>query len=168
MVYTLLKAITGTQGESKLSLIHAMRKHNPDYLCNPRVQDPGIKSMAEQIAQDPAFAQMSAALQASMANGGGVPGAPGAGGQPSVDPEQYAQAMAGVLGNPGFMEMAEKLGQQIMSVSASILVIPCGLWVLQVLVARNIVALGHTSSSRPSFVAAESGGLSEKYGMVAC
>jgi len=79
------------------------------------VQDPGIKNMAEQIAQDPAFAQMSAALQASMANGGGAPGAPG--GQPNVDPEQYAQAMAGVLGNPGFMEMAEKLGQQIMSVS---------------------------------------------------
>ena len=81
--------------------------------------------MAEQIAQDASLSQMSAALQASMANGGGVPGAPGgAGGQPSVDPEQYAQAMAGVLGNPGFMEMAEKLGQQIMSVSAPLLFTP--------------------------------------------
>jgi hypothetical protein len=78
------------------------------------LNDPNIKQMAEQIAQDPAFAQMSAALQASMANGG--PGAAaGPGGAPAVDPEQYAQAMAGVLGNPGFMEMAEKLGQQIMN-----------------------------------------------------
>ena len=73
--------------------------------------------MAEQIAQDPAFAQMSAALQASMANGGAEPGRSGA--TPPIDPDQYAQAMSGVLQNPQFMQMAEKLGQQIMSVRSA-------------------------------------------------
>lgn len=70
--------------------------------------------MAEQIASNPAFAQMSAALQASM--GGGQEGAP-AEGPPALDPDQYAQAMSSVLGNPEFMQMAEKLGQEIMGVS---------------------------------------------------
>lgn len=40
------------------------------------MQDPSIKSMAEQISSDPAFAQMTAALQSSM---GGA-----AGGEPSL------------------------------------------------------------------------------------
>ena len=80
------------------------------------VQDPSIKSMAEQVAQDPAFAQMSAALQASMA-GGAEAGLGGSGGAtPPIDPDQYAQAMSSVLQNPQFMDMAEKLGQQIMQV----------------------------------------------------
>ena len=83
--------------------------------------------MAEQIAQDPAFAQMTAALQASVA--GDEAGAPsvvergaeapagGPAGLPTMDAEKYAQAMSNVLQNQHFMEMAEKLGQQIMSVS---------------------------------------------------
>ena len=83
--------------------------------------------MAEQIAQDPAFAQMTAALQASVA--GDETGAPsaaersaevpagGPAGLPTMDAEKYAQAMSNVLQNQHFMEMAEKLGQQIMSVS---------------------------------------------------
>ncbi|KAK9909352.1 hypothetical protein WJX75_000913 [Coccomyxa subellipsoidea] len=90
------------------------------------LNDPSIKQMAEQIAQDPAFAQMTAALQASM---GGAPGAPGEGAGardaaaaearqaadgPQIDPEQYASAMSSVLQNQQFMEMAEKLGQSIM------------------------------------------------------
>ena len=90
-------------------------------------QDPSIKQMAEQIAQDPAFAQMTAALQASVA--GDEAGAPsaaeksaeapagGPAGLPTMDAEKYAQAMSNVLQNQHFMEMAEKLGQQIMSVS---------------------------------------------------
>ena len=78
------------------------------------VQDPNIKSMAEQIAQNPAFVQMSQALQASMADG---QQGPAEGGGPPLDPQQYAQAMSSVLGNPEFMQMAEQLGQQIMSVS---------------------------------------------------
>ena len=59
------------------------------------------------------------ALQASMANGGaaagGMPGGPARGG-PALDPEAYASAMTGVLQNPQFMQMAEQLGQQIMTV----------------------------------------------------
>ena len=81
------------------------------------LQDPNIKNMAEQIAQDPAFAQMSAALQASMVNGGAEPGRSGS--VPPIDPDQYANAMSSVLQNPQFMEMAEKLGQQIMTVRSS-------------------------------------------------
>ena len=81
--------------------------------------------MAEQIAQDPAFAQMTAALQASMAGGEGVPeegvadreaGASGGPQGPPMDAEKYASALSNVLQNQSFMEMAEKLGQQIMSV----------------------------------------------------
>ncbi|KAK9835220.1 hypothetical protein WJX81_006603 [Elliptochloris bilobata] len=61
---------------------------------------------------------MTQALQASMANGG-----PGAGampdgaarGGPALDPDAYAAAMTGVLQNPQFMQMAEQLGQQIMT-----------------------------------------------------
>jgi hypothetical protein len=81
--------------------------------------------MAEQIAQDPAFAQMTAALQASMAGGEGAPeegavereaeASGGAQGSP-MDAEKYAAALSNVLQNQNFMEMAEKLGQQIMSV----------------------------------------------------
>ena len=89
------------------------------------LQDPSIKQMAEQIAQDPAFAQMTAALQASVAgneagtsdvedkNAIDVPEGPAL---PAMDAEKYAQAMSNVLQNQHFMEMAEKLGQQIMSV----------------------------------------------------
>lgn len=70
--------------------------------------------MAEKIAQDPAFAQMTAALQQSM---GGAPGAaPEAAGAAVFDTSKYMEAMGGVLQNPRFMNMAEKLGQQIMQV----------------------------------------------------
>lgn len=111
------------------------------------LQDPSIKQMAEQIAQDPNFAQMAQAMQANMgamAGGGGmtggapapatpgrsptaaaepngvpqVPGMPGmGGGMPGMDPAAYADMMSGVLQNPQFVEMAEKLGQQIMQVT---------------------------------------------------
>ena len=85
-----------------------------------RAQDPGIKDMAEQIANDPSFAQMTQALQTSMAgmatpdgNGGAANGA----GPPAFDSTKYMEAMGGVLQNPQFMQMAEQLGQQIMNVS---------------------------------------------------
>ncbi len=98
--------------------------------------------MAEQIAQDPSFAQMAQAMQANMgammggaappeaptstrsaaaeepAMPGGMPaGMPGMPGMPGMDPSAYANMMSGVLQNPQFVEMAEKLGQQIMQVT---------------------------------------------------
>lgn len=93
--------------------------------------------MAEQIAQDPSFAQMAQAMQANMGAmmGGAAPpeaptstrsaaaeepampgGMPGMPGMPGMDPSAYANMMSGVLQNPQFVEMAEKLGQQIMQV----------------------------------------------------
>lgn len=82
------------------------------------LNDPSIKSMAEQIAQDPAFAVMTKTLQESMAglvtpDTTAVPPPEGAGG-PAFDPSRYMDAMTSVLQNPQFMQMAEKLGQQIM------------------------------------------------------
>ena len=84
--------------------------------------------MAETMSKDPAFAQMTAALQQSFGAGGGMPGMPGMPSMPGMpggeggaqfDPSQYMQAMSGVLQNPNFMQMAEKLGTQIMSVRGS-------------------------------------------------
>ena len=93
--------------------------------------------MAEQIAQDPNFAQMAQSMQANMgsmmggapaqatsgrgastAESDAAPGIPGAAGDmPGLDPAAYANMMSGVLQNPQFVEMAEKLGQQIMQVA---------------------------------------------------
>ena len=91
--------------------------------------------MAEQIAQDPSFAQMAQAMQANMGammGGAAPPAAPtsnrsaaaeepampgGMPGMPGMDPGAYSSMMSGVLQNPQFVEMAEKLGQQIMQVS---------------------------------------------------
>eukprot|EP00898_Chlorokybus_atmophyticus_P009110 jgi/Chlat1/91/Chrsp1S03202 len=77
------------------------------------LNDPSIRQMAEQIAQDPAFAQMTQQLQATMgasrsAQGGAVAE------QPVIDPTQYMNAMSSVMQNPQFMRMAEQLGSQLM------------------------------------------------------
>lgn len=102
------------------------------------MNDPEIKNMAAAISNDPAFAQMTAALQQSF--GGGMPGAMPGGGMPgmpgapegaadgvSFDPAQYMQAMSGVLQNPSFMEMAEKLGSQIMQQSPDVMAMMSGM-----------------------------------------
>ena len=84
------------------------------------LEDPSIKDMAKQIAEDPAFKAMAENMQASMAAGGALPGMPpGAGGgvpgmPPGVDPKQAMEAMQNVMQNPAFMQMAEKLGTQMM------------------------------------------------------
>lgn len=74
------------------------------------LNDPSIKEMAEQIAQNPAFAQMTQALQSAM--GPLEEGAPPA--TNSMDPAEYAKAMSGILENQDFMKMAETLGRRIM------------------------------------------------------
>lgn len=83
--------------------------------------------MAEKIAQDPAFAQMTAALQASMGGPNDPTAAAAGAGAAGFDTSKYMEAMGGVLQNPQFMEMAEKLGQQIMHVSC---VVACPLCIL--------------------------------------
>lgn len=90
--------------------------HHPSPLLPPRPlptpQDPNIKNMAEQIAKDPSFAQMTQRLQASVKAGpdGGV----------QMDQGQYMSAMQDVMSNPNFMGIAEKLGNALMQVNTSI------------------------------------------------
>ncbi|KIY99706.1 Ankyrin repeat domain-containing protein 2 [Monoraphidium neglectum] len=91
--------------------------------------------MAEKIAGDPAFQGLTSQLQESMAGlvgpegaaagagagAGGMPGIPGMPGMPGMpdpsqfDPSKYMQAMSGMFSNPAFMQMAEQLGQAIIS-----------------------------------------------------
>ncbi|KAJ9527442.1 hypothetical protein QJQ45_025723 [Haematococcus lacustris] len=88
-------------------------------VCPP--QDPAIKQMAEQIASDPSFKQVTESLQSQFgsmfqqgaAGGGGSGPANPAAAAAAFDPSQYMQAMSGMFQNKGFMEMAEKLGQSI-------------------------------------------------------
>mmetsp|Transcript_10419 Transcript_10419/g.18152 ORF Transcript_10419/g.18152 Transcript_10419/m.18152 type:complete len:338 (+) Transcript_10419:32-1045(+) len=89
------------------------------------LNDPAIKEMAEQIASDPTFKQITEQLQGQFggmfAQGApGAPGAPGAtkDGDPAaaaaaIDPSNYMQAMAGMFQNQNFMKMAEQLGKTI-------------------------------------------------------
>jgi len=89
------------------------------------LNDPSIKQMAEQIANDPSFQGLTAQLQESMASmmGGAEGGAAAAAAAPpamppmpdpaNFDPTKYMQAMSGMFQNPQFMQMAEKLGQAI-------------------------------------------------------
>ena len=85
--------------------------------------------MAEQIANDPSFKEVTKTLQESfggmMGPGGpggamgGAGGGPGAGGMPdmsAMDPSKYMNAMSGMFQNQNFMQMAEKLGQSIIQV----------------------------------------------------
>lgn len=92
------------------------------------MQDPSIKQMAEQIANDPSFQGLTSQLQESMASlmGGAEGGAAAAAAPPPMpampdpanfDPTKYMQAMSGMFQNPQFMQMAEKLGQAIIQVS---------------------------------------------------
>lgn len=83
------------------------------------LSDPSIKQMAEQIATDPAFMGLTKQLQESMSGMMGAPGAEAAAAAApdpaSFDPAKYMQAMSSMFQNQGFMQMAEKLGQAIIS-----------------------------------------------------
>lgn len=48
-------------------------------------QDPSIRTLAEQIAKDPSFSQMTQQLQSS------VRAPPDGAGMPQLDPQQYMQ-----------------------------------------------------------------------------
>lgn len=76
------------------------------------LNDPNIKEMAEQISKNPAFEQMTQALQNAMQ----APEGAATAGQPPLDPAQYAKAMSSILENQDFMKMAENLGRRIMEV----------------------------------------------------
>ncbi|CAL9037841.1 unnamed protein product [Musa banksii] len=71
------------------------------------LNDPTIKEMAEQIAQDPVFSQIAEQLQKSVHSAGQED-------VPSLDPQQYMSTIQQVMQNPQFTKMAEHLGNAIM------------------------------------------------------
>lgn len=73
-----------------------------------RPQDPSIRDIAQQISMDPAFRQMAGTLAHASSAAGDSPATP------AVDPAAYMQAMQGMMANPEFMQMAERLGTQMM------------------------------------------------------
>ncbi len=58
-------------------------------------------------------------MPGAMGGGGAAPGGQPGPGMPGFDNEEYMKAMGGVLQNPQFMQMAEKLGKEIMTVCCS-------------------------------------------------
>ena len=80
-----------------------------------------MMAMAQQLAQDPAFMEMTQQLQQQMgglmggAPGGGPPGgAPGGGGPPAMpNPEQYMEMMQGMMNNPAVMQMSQRMFEQM-------------------------------------------------------
>jgi hypothetical protein len=75
--------------------------------------------MAEQIAHDPSFQNLTQQLQESMssvAGGGGPSAAAPAPDLANFDPSKYMSAMANMFQNQNFMQMAEKLGNAIIQV----------------------------------------------------
>lgn len=65
-------------------------------------QDPSIREISQQLAGDPAFRQATSALQSP------------AGAQDLQSVAAQMQAMQGVFNNPAFMQMAQRLGAQMM------------------------------------------------------
>mmetsp|Transcript_6241 Transcript_6241/g.38779 ORF Transcript_6241/g.38779 Transcript_6241/m.38779 type:complete len:170 (+) Transcript_6241:384-893(+) len=72
-------------------------------------QDPEIREMAEQLANDPSFQAMAGQLQKQQQSGQ-------EGAMPNIDPEAYTSAMQNLMNNPQFMQVAEKLGSEMMQV----------------------------------------------------
>lgn len=79
--------------------------------------------MAEQIANDETFKQVTAQLQGQFgamfgdaARAGGPPDPAAA--AAAFDPSKYMQAMTGMFQNQNFMKMAEQLGKSIIEVRA--------------------------------------------------
>ena len=79
-----------------------------------------MMAMAQQLAQDPAFMEMTQQLQQQMgglmggAPGGGLPGgAPGGGAPTMPNPEQYMEMMQGMMNNPAVMQMSQRMFEQM-------------------------------------------------------
>jgi len=97
------------------------------------LNDPAIKQMAEQIANDDSFKKITESLQSQFGTmfGGAAGAGPAAAGAPSAasreapamdptaaaggafDPSKYMSAMTSMFQNPQFMQMAEQLGKTI-------------------------------------------------------
>ncbi|CAG9463685.1 unnamed protein product [Pedinophyceae sp. YPF-701] len=92
------------------------------------LNDPAMKAMAEQVAQDPAFRKITEQLQGVLGGGMGEGGpSPDAAPKGMPDPammaqmmqggegaESYAKVMEGLFQNEQFMQMAQTIGQQLM------------------------------------------------------
>lgn len=81
--------------------------------------------MAEQIANDPTFKDVTKQLTSTF--GGLMGGQPGeapnavpANDPRAFDPARYMEAMSGMFQNPDFMKMAENLGRTIIEVSGAL------------------------------------------------
>lgn len=70
------------------------------------LNDPSIRQMAEQMAKDPSFTEMTSKLQGSVKVADD--------GTPQLDPQEYMKAMQQVMQNPSFMSIAEKFGSALM------------------------------------------------------
>jgi len=78
---------------------------------------PDIMAMAQNLAADPAFAQIAQQLQGAMggaAGAGGMPGMmpgmlPGMAPGQMADPSNYMSAMNDLMKNPAFMEMGQRM-----------------------------------------------------------
>merc|ERR1719321_1159281 len=66
-----------------------------------------MMAMAQQLAQDPAFMEMTQQLQQQM--GGLMGGAPPA----MPNPEQYMEMMQGMMNNPAVMQMSQRMFEQM-------------------------------------------------------
>ena len=71
-------------------------------------QDPSIREIATQISMDPNFHQIAANLVS------GPTPAPTSGGAAGMEPQAYMRAMESMMSNPSFLQMAERLGTQMM------------------------------------------------------
>lgn len=79
-------------------------------------QDPAIRSMAEQIATDPAFAHVTEILKTSFQDMMQTQAETGTPETQPMEPSVYMRAMAAKFDDPQFMAMAQQLGESVVEV----------------------------------------------------